>query len=573
MRHSLLQADILCDPRPPVGVTRRGVTLRYLLELMDLGRVAQTWTIQDFVDTFVRPKTSATRCCLFDIIPLRHTARPQYFVSHTWSRKYSDLMQMLMDHFKVQDSTDVTAGVVLWLDVVAISQHPYVDKGILLDEDVANLTKVVKATERTLFCLDKDCASLGRIWCLFEVWQTFLNKGAPGVLVIMPDIKGGTLIEIFETFDVKNAKATQDADRIRILAEIDQADGGATIVNLQLKRALVDSTRYEAEHTAATGVEMARILTKTGDILMANGQYREAEPMYRQALADRTQVLGAYHPDTIASVNDLASCLRFHGKYAEAEPMCRQALADRTRVLGANHPRTITNMSNLAWCLDAQGKHAEAESIYRLALADRMRVLGAEHLDTIGSVGNLAICLSAQGKHAEAEPMHRQALADRTRFLGADHPDTIRSVNGLASCLNDQGKHAEAEPMHRHALADRTRVLGGDHPDTIRSVNGLASCLNDQGKHVEAEPMFRQALADRTRVLGADHPHTIASMNDLAECMNAQGKHVEAEHMFRQALADRTRVLGADHPHTIASMNDMADCLNAQGKHEYAHLS
>ena len=56
-----------------------------------------------------------------------------------------------------------------------------------------------------------------------------------------------------------------------------------------------------------------------------------------------------------------------YSKTAEAEPMFRQALADHTRVLGADHPDTITSVNNLATNLDAQGKSAEAEPMYRQA--------------------------------------------------------------------------------------------------------------------------------------------------------------------------------------------------------------
>ena len=567
----LLQADLLCDPRPLVDVTQPGVTLRYLLELLDLGLVADSWTIQDVVDKVVRPKTAATKCCLFDLVPSLHTASPQYFVSHTWSRKYSDLMKLLKTHFNVTVSTDAAAGMVLWLDIIAINQHPYTSKGVLLNADVANLAKVVKATEKTLFCLDEECTSLTRIWCLFEVWQTFMNKGAPGLLVLMPDVESGTLTDLFKTFDVKNAEATQAADRVRILDEIGRANGGATQVNLQLKRALVDSARYEAEHTAASGAEKSRILTKAGDIFMANGQYMDAEPMYRMALEIRKRVLGAYHPDTISSMGNLAACLRFNGKPGEAEPMYRQALADRTRVLGADHPDTIASVNGLAACLYTHVKYAEAEPVFRQALADRTRVLGADHPDTISSVNNLAACLNDQGVPAEAEPMYRQALAARTRVLGADHPDTIGSVNSLANCLAAQGKTTEAEPMFRQALADRTRVLGADHPDTIDSVNNLGNWLAAKGKYAEVEPVYRQALAARTRVLHADHPDTIDSVNNLANCLAAQGKYGEAEPMFRQALASRTRMLGADHPDTISNVNNLAKFLDAQGK-DYSEL-
>ena len=54
------------------------------------------------------------------------------------------------------------------------------------------------------------------------------------------------------------------------------------------------------------------------------GKYEEAEAMHRQALDLRTEVLGAKHPSTLTSMNNLALVLRSQGKYEEAEAMHRQ---------------------------------------------------------------------------------------------------------------------------------------------------------------------------------------------------------------------------------------------------------
>ena len=109
-----------------MDVTERGVTLRFLLQLVEGGAVDGSWTIQQVVDRFVRPMTATSKCCLYDVAPEPSCpGRPQYFVSHTWSRKMSDLLQLLKDHFNVDAPSDAAAGVVLWLDIVAINQHPY----------------------------------------------------------------------------------------------------------------------------------------------------------------------------------------------------------------------------------------------------------------------------------------------------------------------------------------------------------------------------------------------------------------------------------------------------------------
>ena len=64
---------------------------------------------------------------------------------------------------------------------------------------------------------------------------------------------------------------------------------------------------------------------------------------------------------TSAAATTSPSALRAQGKNAEAEAEHRSVLAIRQRVLGAEHPDTLTTRNNLAAALRAQGKYAEAE--------------------------------------------------------------------------------------------------------------------------------------------------------------------------------------------------------------------
>ena len=85
--------------------------------------------------------------------------------------------------------------------------------------------------------------------------------------------------------------------------------------------------------------------------------------MFRKVLAARERILGAEHPDTLATAGDLATSVSNQGKYAKAEKMQRAVLVAKTRVLGAQHPDTMLTAGNLALTLRGQGKHAEAENI------------------------------------------------------------------------------------------------------------------------------------------------------------------------------------------------------------------
>ncbi len=341
--------------------------------------------------------------------------------------------------------------------------------------------------------------------------------------------------------------------------------------------------RYpEAEQAARTalaeaerllGAEHPQTLTSADNLAFlyqAQGGYAEAEPLFRRALAGRERVLGAEHPDTCQSVNNLAFLYQAQGRYGEAEPLYRRALAAREQVLGADHPDTLVSVNNLAFLYQVQGRYGDAERLYRRALAASDRVLGAEHPQTLTSVNNLAGLYQAQGHYDKAEPLYRRALADRERVLGSEHPQTLTSVNNLAGLYEAQGHYGKAEPLYRRALADRERVLGAEHPDTLQSTNNLAALYQAQGRYGEAEPMYRRALAAIERGLGDEHPDTLQIVNNLAFMYQVQGRYGEAEPLYRQALAARERVLGAEHPQTLTSVNNLAFLHQALGRNNEA---
>jgi hypothetical protein len=60
------------------------------------------------------------------------------------------------------------------------------------------------------------------------------------------------------------------------------------------------------------------------------------------------KVLGAEHPDTLTSVDNLALVLRDQRRYEEAEQINRRALEGNEKVLKADYPFTLTSVSNLA---------------------------------------------------------------------------------------------------------------------------------------------------------------------------------------------------------------------------------
>jgi hypothetical protein len=72
--------------------------------------------------------------------------------------------------------------------------------------------------------------------------------------------------------------------------------------------------------------------------LWGRGQYRQALTLEEQAAAGRQRVLGDDHPDTLASMSNLAVTRRALGDVAGAADLHRQVLDARQRVLALSTP-------------------------------------------------------------------------------------------------------------------------------------------------------------------------------------------------------------------------------------------
>jgi tetratricopeptide (TPR) repeat protein len=118
------------------------------------------------------------------------------------------------------------------------------------------------------------------------------------------------------------------------------------------------------------------------------GAYAQARPLFERALTIRERALGAGHPDTAQSLNNLANLLYLQGDFAR--PLFERALAINEKVLGAEHPHTASSLNNLAGLLSSQDDYEAARPLLERALAIREKVLGACHADTAASLNNLA---------------------------------------------------------------------------------------------------------------------------------------------------------------------------------------
>ncbi|WP_344951718.1 tetratricopeptide repeat protein [Sphaerisporangium flaviroseum] len=288
-----------------------------------------------------------------------------------------------------------------------------------------------------------------------------------------------------------------------------------------------------------------------------------AIPLLEQTLAEREQVLGHDHPDTLVSRNNLAQAYQAAGDLGRAIPLLEQTLAECERILGDDRPFTLISRNNLANAYQLAGDPGRAISMLGQALAKQERILGDDHPNTLVSRNNLASAYEAAGDLRRAIPMYKQTLAECERVLGDDHPDTLSTLSNLAHAYQAAGDLRRAIRLYKHGLAKQERILGDDHPDTLASRNNLAHAYHAAGALGEAIPLLEQTLAKQELILGDNHPNTLLLRNNLAQAYQAAGDLRRAIPLLEQSLAKQERILDDDHPDTLVSRNNLASAYEA----------
>ena len=279
---------------------------------------------------------------------------------------------------------------------------------------------------------------------------------------------------------------------------------------------------HTSQEVLAIKQALATVATEAGD-------FGDAIEILKDATEEAERVLGADHPDTLRSRNNLALAYRAAGRLNDALPLFEETLNAQTQLLGPNHPHTLTSRNNLALAYRAAGRLNDATPLFEETLTTREELLGPNHPHTLISRNNLATAYQAAGRLNDALPLFEETLNAQTQLLGPNHPHTLTSRNNLANAYQAAGRLNDAIPLHEETLKALTRILGPNHPDTLGSRNNLANAYQAAGRLNDAIPLHEETLKALTRILGPNHPGTLRSRNNLAAAYEAAGKPFRSE--------------------------------------------
>jgi len=362
----------------------------------------------------------------------------------------------------------------------------------------------------------------------------------------------------------------------------------------------VRAQQPDAGQVAAVDTAVARLgeAMRKADGLEKQGRFPEAEPVWRDALEQRRQLLGERDPLVAAGMQRLARNIEIQGGYKRAEPLRRSILAllqenaasapdvpEAHSALGYNltmqgnlhegaaqsykaleilraggrgeAPEAAHALSIVGLTLDKQGLYDKAEPFYRRALDIRRRELGENDLDTATSYNNLAAALSGQGRFGEAQGLFETALA--IREANGTVPDLVaQNALNMALNLDSQGQSGKAKLLYGIAIDMWTKLYGAEHVATASGYNGLGMNYYRQDMFSMAAVELDHALRLREAALGRYHPDTAESYGNLGMARRAMGQEKEGRRLLAVALEIDERTLGAKHPATQAIRQALA---------------
>ena len=212
--------------------------------------------------------------------------------------------------------------------------------------------------------------------------------------------------------------------------------------------------------------------------------------------------------------------------------MYERVLASEERTLCADDPETLKTVNGLASVLMQQGKYDEAKAMYERGGRGQERALGADHPARCRPSTTWRLVLRQQGKLDEAKAMYERALAGQERALGADHPTRWRPSATWRSS-SGAGRSSTRRRLNERVLAAKADARRGP-PQHAGTVGNLAIVSGGRASSTRRRRCERVLAAE----LPARPPRTLGTVGNLAIVLAAAG---QARRGDRRCTSGRSR--------------------------------
>jgi len=151
---------------------------------------------------------------------------------------------------------------------------------------------------------------------------------------------------------------------------------------------------------------------------------------------------------------------RAHGRYSEAIPLAEQVRDVRLTTLGAFHPDTIHSLDNLGLAYQAAGEVDKALTVFEQA-GTGLQKLDFVHTEAGQIVGDLCDCLELKGNIDRADLWRQKWLAAVKNTEGPLSAGFADDLVEQGEDLLRRGRDSRAEPILRESVS----ILQKKQPD------------------------------------------------------------------------------------------------------------
>jgi hypothetical protein len=277
----------------------------------------------------------------------------------------------------------------------------------------------------------------------------------------------------------------------------------------KIYRRVLPVMRTERREGLIKAQDLAQALINFGYLRRTQGDSREAESLFHEALSLGSELSGDQYFLIGLTRSTLASTLADQGRFEEALQTAREAVADYRQTGGADAPDYGFSLTILGGFLTDRGDYAEADA----ALGEAEAVLRGRQSPSSLWLGdnlrNQAISLYRQGRYAESQSRIAETEKIYLESYGPsyDQYPTVLLIKGL---LLDKTDHSQqGESILREALRLRVASLPAGHYWVAAAKGALGECLTTQKRYPEAETLLNESYASLKDRLGPRDPRTI----------------------------------------------------------------
>jgi serine/threonine-protein kinase len=294
-----------------------------------------------------------------------------------------------------------------------------------------------------------------------------------------------------------------------------------------LYRKVLPPMRVEQQRGNIKTAFLMDALTNFAYLRRTQGDPKEAEALFREALALGPQVPAELRYSMGVTRSTLASTLADQGEFDEAIQTARAAVAESRQQAdkGAGLGFSLTVLGGF---LVEQGNFAEADAALSEAETILRKLLHPSHLWLGDNLRNQSLSYYRQDRFAEAQKKVDETLKIYLESFGVHYDNYPTALITKALILNKTGRSKEAEVVLREAVKLRTESLPKDHFWVAVANDALGECLTNQKRFAEAEPLLIESYATLKSRLGPTDPRTAEAFRRLGTLYDSWGKPEQA---------------------------------------------